>query len=469
MTAIHSAAHSGRAVAVASVTQLIVVLDGAVLTIALPSLAADLNVPVASLPWVANAYALAVAGSLLLGGRIADLFGAVPCLRFGLGLFALASLGAGLSPTFGWLLFFRVMQGFGAALLSPAGLALLTDSTSPGHDRERAIATWSVTATVGGTVGALVGGTLTQVLDWRWTLLINVAIAPVLLLMTRNIGRRRQVSEERLRRAHFDIPGSFLFLVGISCVTLAVTSSVEIQIRLAGAVVALLALGVFVLVERRSEHPILPLAIVFTKRVGITNGAAILLIAGLSVMGFYTSLYAQIVTGLSPVQTALWLLPSAVAGAVTSKLVPRVITRLGEKSVRTAAPLVAAIALALLAVVALFEPPFYVMVPLIVLEAVGASTAVVVLTAASTRSLPPHRAGLAGGLITTSGQVGSSVGLALITGIAAAAIGGGNTSLTAVNPSALAGQMAIALGLGALITACASYFARRIPLGHAFH
>jgi MFS family permease len=461
--------HGGRAVAVASITQLMVVLDGAVLTIALPSLASELHVAVASLPWVANAYALVLAGSLLLGGRIADLFGAVPCLRFGLALFALASLGAGFSPTFGWLLFFRVLQGFGAALLSPAGLALLSDSTSPGRDRERAIATWAITATIGATVGALVGGTLTQLFDWRWTLLINVAIAPVLLILTRDIGRRRRAGEERLRRAHFDIPGAALFLIGISSLTLAVTGSVEPLVRLAGAATAMAALTIFVFVELRGEHPVLPLRIVFTRRVGITNGAALLLIAGLSVVGFYTSLYAQVVTGLTPVQTALLLLPSAVAGAVMSRFVARVVSRFGEKNVRTAAPLVVAAAVALMAIVTLFQPPFWVMVPLMVLESVGAGAAVIVLTAASTRSLPPNRAGLAGGLITTSGQVGSSVGLALITSIAAALVGGGSTSLSDIAPRALTGQMAIALGIGAALTAGSSCFARRIPLGHAIH
>jgi MFS family permease len=163
------------------------------------------------------------------------------------------------------------------------------------------------------------------------------------------------------------------------------------------------------------------------------------------------------------------LLPSAVAGAVISRFVAPLVARFGEKAVRTIAPLVGSIALALLAVATLFQPPFWVMVPLLVLESVGAGAAVIVLTAASTRSLPPHRAGLAGGLITTSGQVGSSVGLALITGIAAAFVGGGATTLGAVPPSELAAQMAIGLGIGALFTAGSSYFSRRIPLGHAIH
>lgn len=469
MTAIAAAspARVSRAILIAAFTQLVVVLDGAVLTIALPSLASDLHVAVASLPWVANAYALPLAGSLLLGGRIADLFGAVPCLRVGLVLLAIASLGAGLAPTFEWLLFFRVAQALGAALLSPASLALLTDSTSPGHERERGIAIWSVTAVIGGAVGALVGGALTQVFDWRWTMLINVALAPAIVLLTRGIGRRREPSGERVRHQHFDVPGTLLFILGIGGLTLAVTLSVPSSVRWIAAVIAIAALAAFGLVESRSIHPLLPLRLLLTARVGLTNAAAFLMMAGLAVTGFYTSLYAQVVSGLSPLTTALLLLPSAIAAAVASRLVPRLIARFGERSLRTAASLTAAGALAALAGLTLLHPPFALMVPILVVQSAGASVGVIVLTSASTRSLPLHQAGLAGGLITTAGQVGSSVGLALLTGVAAAVVGGAQSGLASVDPAALAGQMAVAIALGAVVTALSAIAARAIPLAPA--
>ncbi|WP_157875281.1 MFS transporter [Arthrobacter sp. PAMC 25486] len=455
--------HARRAVIIASITQLVVVLDGAVLLIALPLLAQDLGVGVASLPWVANAYALTMAGTLLLGGRIADLFGAVACLRLGLALFAVASLGAGLAPTFEILILFRLFQGLAAALLSPASLALITNSTSVGVDRERAIATWAVTATIGGTLGALLGGAVTQLIDWRWTLLINVFLAPALILMTKGITLGRAVEGGRPKRRHYDFPGAALLLVFVGFIMLSVTLSVDGRIRGWAVVVAVAALAAFVAVERRSAYPILPLSVMRSPRVTLTNGAAFLLMAGLAASGFYTSLYAQLVSGLSPIVTALALLPSAVASAVVAKLVPRLICRFGERALRASAPLLAAFASLLLAVAAFFQLPFAALIPLLILQSIGASIAVVTLTSASTRSLPARSAGLAGGLITTAGQVGSSIGLAVLVGLAALVAGSGSDSH---ETGSIAVQMAVALAAGAVSTVTAGLLAQQIPPGN---
>lgn len=455
-----------RAVAVASATQMMVVLDGAVLAVALPRMAGDLGVGTGALPWVMNAYALPFAGCLLLGGRIADLLGPVAALRIGLSVFAAASLGAGLAPGFGVLLTCRAFQGLGAALLSPASLVLLTRSTAPGAERERAIAVWSVTAAIGASASALFGGLLTQTLGWRWVLLINVVIAPALFAAGRGAAPRWTADERRPRG--LDVPGALLFVVAFAAVDLAATvgggGSQVLRSALAGGV-AVAALGALVLTERRVRHPLLPLGLLRVPRVAYTNAAAAALLAGTAATGYYTTLYAQDVIGLAPLTTALFMLPGTVVGVLTSRNVPRLTVALGERNCRTAGPVLVAAAQLGLAACERGRAPFGALVPLLMLLSVGSSIAVITLTSAATRSLPAHRSGLAGGLITASGQSGGSLGLAALTGVAAALTATSGTSSDAARSAAIVHQVGVALPLGAALALAATFLARRIPLG----
>ncbi|WP_433892684.1 MFS transporter [Streptomyces sp. CA-111067] len=459
---------SRRAVAVAAATQMMVVLDTAVLSIALPRMAADLSIGTGSLPWVMNAYALPFAGCLLLGGRIADLIGPVATLRIGLAVFAAASLGAGLAPSFGVLLVCRAFQGLGGALLSPASLVLLTRSTSPGTERDRAIAVWSVTAAIGASASALFGGLLTQTLGWRWVLLINVVIAPLLAVAGRGALPRRHPDEQRPRG--LDVPGAVLFMIAFAALDLAATvdggggQAVRSAVACGVAAAALVAL---VAAERRSRHPLLPLHLLRSPRVAYTNASAVMLLAGNATTGYYTTLYAQDVCGLAPLTTALWLLPGTVIGVLTSRNVPRLVLAFGERNCRTAGPVLVALAQLGLAACVYERVPFPALIPLLVVMSVGGSIAVITLTASATRSLPSHQAGLAGGLITASGQSGGSIGLAALTGAAAALTTTAGAASAAGRADAVVQQTAVALPLGFVLTLAATYLTRRIPLGAA--
>ncbi|MFI0938469.1 MFS transporter [Streptomyces sp. NPDC021020] len=456
-----------RAVAVASATQMMVVLDAAVLSVALPRMASDLHVGTGALPWVMNAYALPFAGCLLLGGRVADLLGPVASLRIGLAVFGAASLGAGLAPNFGALLVCRAVQGLGGALLSPAGLVLLTRATASGTERERAIALWSVTAAVGASASALFGGLFTQTLGWRWVLLINVAIAPALFAASRGAAPPRPAGERR--GAALDLPGAALFMAAFAGLDLACTvDGGSHTARTAGAAaVAVAALVALVVTERRARHPLLPLGLLRLPRVAFTNSAAVMLLAGNSATGYYMTLYAQDVCGLPPLTTALCMLPGTVAGVLTSRSVPRIIQAVGERGARTAGPVVVAAAQAGLAVCGRMGAPFGVLVPLLMVLAAGSSIAVVTLTSSATRSLPPHQAGLAGGLITASGQSGASLGLAVLTGAAGAITGTAAAASHAARSAALVEQVGVALPLGAALALAAALLAWRIPSGAA--
>lgn len=455
-----------RAVAVASATQMMVVLDGAVLAIALPRMAGDLGVGTGSLPWVMNAYALPFAGCLLLGGRISDLIGPVAALRIGLSVFAAGSLGAGLAPSFGVLLACRAVQGLGGALLSPASLVLLTRATPPGTERERAIAVWSVTAAIGASASALFGGLLTQTLGWRWVLLINVLIAPLLFVAGRAAAPPWEPDARRPRG--LDVPGALLFVVAFAGLDLAATvdgsGSQVLRSVLAGGV-AVAALGALVVTERRVRHPLLPLGLLRSPRVAYTNAAAVALLAATAATGYYTTLYAQDVAGLPPLTTALWMLPGTVIGVLTSRNVPRLVVALGERNCRTLGPVLVVAAQLGLAVCERARVPFGALVPLLVLLSVGGSIAVITLTSSATRSLPSHQAGLAGGLITASGQSGGSLGLAALTGVAAAFTAASGAVSHAARSAAIVHQVGIALPLGALLALAATFLARRIPLG----
>jgi predicted MFS family arabinose efflux permease len=375
----------------------------------------------------------------------------------------LGSLGAGLAPTLPVLLACRSLQGLGGALLSPASLALLTGSSRAGAEREHAIAIWSVTASVGAAASALFGGVLTQTLGWRWVLLINVFLAPLLLAGSRGVAVRARGDRGRARE--LDVAGAVLFLLAFGGADLAATIGGGDQLvrSLSAGGVAIASLLVLVFVERRVRHPLLPLGLLRLPQVAYTNGAAVLLLAGNAASGFYLTQYAQDVAGLTPLQTALCLLPTAAFGMGTARAVPALISRLGDRRCRTLGPSLSGLGQLALALGLHAHLAFPALIPFMVLSSVGSSIAVVTLTSAATRSLPAHQAGLAGGLISTAGQSGSSVGLAVLTGVAAAITMTAGATTTAARATAIPPQAAIALSLGALLSFGAAVLANRIP------
>ncbi|GFJ89570.1 MFS transporter [Phytohabitans rumicis] len=303
--------------------QFLVVLDVSIVNVALPAMRDDLGFGATGLEWVVNAYALTFAGFLLLGGRAADLYGRRRTLIAGLALFAGASLVGGLATAPGVLVAARAAQGLGGALLMPATLAILTTTYPEGPKRARAIAVWSAVGAAGGAAGSVFGGLLTDLLSWRWTLLINVPIgAAVIVAALLVLDPGRDGAGRRL-----DVLGAVTATAGLSALALGVT-----QTALVPLLVGLALLAVFVAVQARvARQPLMPLRI-FRSR-AVTGANVVILLTGAAgfAMWYFISLYLQNVRGYGALTTGLAFLPHTFAIIVAARLAPRLMTRFGVR------------------------------------------------------------------------------------------------------------------------------------------
>ncbi|WP_237536499.1 MFS transporter [Streptomyces sp. SID5785] len=406
-------------VAVACAGQFLVVLDVSVVNVALPSMRTDLGLSASGLQWVVNAYSIAFAGFMLLGGRAGDLFGRKRMFLVGLGLFTLASLAGGLAQE-GWqLLAARAVQGLGAAVLAPSTLTLLTAAVPEGAARARAIATWTAVGAGGGAAGGLVGGVLTEALDWRWVLLINVPLgAVVLAAAARWIQESRAGGERRL-----DLPGAVLVTAGTAVLAYGIVQteaegwgSAATLVPLAVAVLLLVA---FLAVEARTRLPLMPLGLFRVRTVAVANAAMFVCGMGSFAMWFFMTLYAQNVLGYTPIEAGLALVPSSLAVVAGSKLAPRLMRRIGARNVASLGVLVTAAGFFWQSTMT--EHGVYVttiMLPGIVMMA-GAGLAMTPLASLATSGAAASDAGLVSGLVNTSRTLGGALGLSVLSTVAA--------------------------------------------------
>jgi EmrB/QacA subfamily drug resistance transporter len=415
----HSSTNKWLALALLAAAQFVVVLDASIVNVALPSIGADLKFSQDDLSWVVNAYVLVFGGFLLLGGRMADLLGRRRLFIVGLILFAAASLAGGLAESAGWLVAARAVQGLGAALLSPAALALVTVLFAEGAERNKAMGVWGAVAGSGGAVGVLLGGMLTEWAGWEWVLFVNVPIgiaaallAPRLLPESRNEGER-----------HFDVAGALTITSGLSLLVYALVDANDAgwgstqTIVLSAIAVALLA--AFYVIERRQKAPLVPFPGIFRIRTitGI-NVSAVLVAASLFSMFFFISLYMQNVLGFSPIETGLAYLPLAVGIIITAGATAGLVTRFGFKPVLVSGLVVTAAGLIWFSQVdANGSYVGDVLFPSL-LAAVGLGLAFVSMTVAAVSGVETHEAGLASGLINTSQQIGGALGLAVLATVA---------------------------------------------------
>src|SRR6476646_9304188 len=275
-----------------ALAQFVVVLDAAIVNVALPSIGTALHFSQDDLTWVVNAYTLTFGGFLLLGGRLADLMGRRKMFMLGLVVFSLASLAGGLAQSEPWLIAARAVQGMGAAIVSPAALSIVTTTFAEGAERNRALGVWGSVAGAGGAAGVLLGGVLTSGLSWRWVLFVNVPIGVVCVLLS---PRLLLESRAEFESRSFDIPGAVTVTAGLALLVYALVNAVNAGwgstgtlVRLAGSFVLLAA---FVAIERRQRHPLLPFSIF---RLRTLRGADIVgLLIGMSLfsMFFFISLY----------------------------------------------------------------------------------------------------------------------------------------------------------------------------------
>jgi EmrB/QacA subfamily drug resistance transporter len=420
-------------IAAACAGQFLVVLDVSVVNVALPSMRADLALSPAGLQWVLNAYSIAFAGFMLLGGRAADMFGRKRMFLVGLSLFTAASVAGGLAQE-GWqLLAARGVQGLGAAVLAPATLTIITAAVPPGPARTRAIATWAAVGAAGGAAGGLVGGVLTDLLSWRWVLLINVpvgvlvlAVAALWLTESRTGGSRR-----------LDLPGAVLVTGGLAAVAYGIVQTEQSGWGESATLLPLLGglalLGAFLAVESRAKAPLMPLKIFRSRAVSAANVAMLVTGSASFAMWFFMTVYAQNVLGYTPLEAGLALIPSSVSVIVGSKLAPPLMARAGARNVAALGALIAATGFGWQSTMDAHGAYLTSIAGPGVLMMAGIGLVATPLASLATSGAAPEDAGLVSGLINTSRTMGGALGLAILTTVAASRSGGATDaeSLTA--------------------------------------
>ncbi|MFD5132418.1 MFS transporter [Streptomyces olindensis] len=414
-------------VALTCAGQFLVVLDVSVVNVALPSMRTGLDLSEQGLQWVVNAYAIAFAGFMLLGGRAGDLYGRKRMFLVGLGLFTLASLAGGLARAEWQLLLARAVQGLGAAVLAPSTLTILTASVPEGAARARAIGTWTAVGAGGGAAGGLVGGLLVETLSWRWVLLINVPVgAVVLCAAARFLAEGRERDGRRL-----DLPGALLVTAGLGALAYGISRTQAAGWTAPAALLPLLAglllIGLFLAVEARAASPLMPLGLLRLRAVSSANVAMFLCGSAMFCMWFFMTLYAQNVLGYTPWEAGLALAPSSLAVIIGSKLAPRLMRGAGPRTVAVLGTLVAVAGFAWQSTMTADGSYATAILFPGILMMLGAGLAATPLASLATSGAPPAEAGLVSGLVNTSRTMGGSLGLAVLSTLAAARSAGSTT------------------------------------------
>jgi len=408
--------------AVCCAAQFMVVLDVSIVNVALPKMRADLGLSADGQQWIVNAYTLTFAGFLLLGGRAADLFGRRRVFMLGLALFTVASLLGGLAQNGASLIAARAVQGIGGAILAPATLSLITTTFTDPSSRRRALGIWSATAASGAAAGVLAGGILTDLLNWRWVLFVNVPIGAVLIAAAA-VALTESKAENR---PSLDVAGAVTVTGGLALLVYGIVStdtrswgSAATIFTLLGAAVLLAA---FVVIESRvAKHPLVPLRVFRMRSISASNGIAVMIGAALFGFNFFLSLYLQQVNGYGPLKAGFAFLPAALATMVGAIVGTRLVMRLGARRQLVIGPLIAAAGMVWLSQLSAGDGYLaHVFGPLI-LTGIGLGMSFVPMTIAATADVPVHQAGLASGLINTTRQIGGAVGLAVMATVAAGA------------------------------------------------
>jgi EmrB/QacA subfamily drug resistance transporter len=407
-------------------------LDFSVVNVALPAIQRELGLAAAQLQWIVTGYALAFGSLLLAGGRLADLLGRRRVLAAGLALFGIASLACGLAQQPVMLIIARIVQGAAGAMVSPAALSLLTTTNPEGAARNRALAIWQATTAAGATAGIVAGGLLTEYFGWRAVFLVNPPIIAVMLgLLPRLPAGGRPGASGRL-----DVRGALLVTSGIAALIFGLSRGQQHGFTAPATIIAL-ALAVlltagFVLAEKKSPAPMLPLPILAEPARRAALAAMVLIGAILAGYVYFASLYLQKVLGFSPVATGLALVPSTVTVVLVSTVgTRRLLARFSIKTVLLAGlACMGAGQLWLAQITAGASYPAAVL-PGLVLTAAGVGLALPTASIAITSGVDADEQGLAGALFTTSQQTGAAVGLAILATAGAAATAGDNGSLVA--------------------------------------
>ncbi|WP_255546355.1 MFS transporter [Glaciihabitans sp. dw_435] len=417
---------------VAALSQLMVVLDGTIVNIALPDAQLELGMSDGTRGWVVTLYALAFGSLLLLGGRIADFWGRKRSFIVGMAGFAIASGIGGLATSGGMLLLARGFQGVFAALLAPAALAVLTVTFPSGPDRTRAFAIFGTIAGAGAAIGLLLGGVLTEYLTWNWCLLVNVPIAVIAIIAALFILKESRADGD----TRYDVPGTLMITLGLGSIVYGF-SRAELGWGRADTIgfLALGAVGValFLWWQTRAANPLLPLRIIADKVRGGTFLIAIL--QGAAMLGalLYLTLHFQIVMGMSPLASGVASLPFAGSIIVTAAILSNVIGKVGPRILITIGPVLSAAGLLLLSRVTPDGTYLAQILPGQILFGIGAAFVFVPMQNLALAGIQPRDSGVAGAALTAAQQVGGSIGIAVFTALYTSAVAS-STSASTANP-----------------------------------
>jgi EmrB/QacA subfamily drug resistance transporter len=408
------------ALALIVTAQFMVILDVAIVNVALPSIKTDLGFSQDSLQWVVSAYALLFGGTLLLGGRLADVLGRRRMFVAGLGLFALSSLLCELAWSEGSLIAFRALQGLGGALLAPAALSLLMTTFAEGQERNKALGIYGAASGSGAAVGVLLGGLLTSYLSWSWIFFINVPVGAAAIALTPFLLRE---SRADLEHRHFDVLGAGTITAGLMMLVYALTRATTDGWGSPGTI-ALLAgsaalVFAFVVVETRSRWPLLPLRIFRSRTLSAANGT-MAIVGGVTFSEFFLlTLYLQNVLGYSALRAGAAFVAFAGSVVIVSNLAQPIVARFGVQRTLVAGLIMSAASVALLTRIPVHGDYFTDLFPAFVLGGTGLSLTFVPVTIASLSGVGRADAGVASGLVNTSRQIGGAIGIAAISAIAA--------------------------------------------------
>ena len=430
--------------------QFMVVLDIAIVNVALPSIQTDLGFSQGNLQWVVSAYALLFGGFLLLGGRVADLIGRRRVFVGGLVVFTAASLLSGLAWGEGSLIGARALQGLGAAMITPAALSILTTTFAEGKERNAALGAWGAVGAFGAVAGVLLGGVLTDALSWEWIFFVNIpvgivglALAPLLLNESRDAEAKS-----------FDVPGAALVTGGLVTLVYAITQANDYGWGSAATIglftTAAVLLAGFIGWESRTREPLVPFAIFRLRTLVGANIVGLIMGTAMFAMFLMLTLYMQQVLHYSAMKTGVAYLAVAGTAIVWSALAAQLVTRIGVKPVLVVG--MTTLSLGLLYFTQVSVGGSYVgdLLPGFLLIAVGLGFTFVPVSIAALAGVQPSEAGLASGLINTTQQIGGALGIAVLSSIATSTTENAVASGDAVSSALTDGFQAAFIGAAAI-------------------
>jgi EmrB/QacA subfamily drug resistance transporter len=400
---------------------LMIVLDVTIVGVALPSIRADLGFSEESLAWCVNAYLITFGGFLLLGGRLGDLLGHRRLFVAGVALFTAASAVCGFSSSQGMLIGARAVQGVGGAVVSAVALSLMMTLFTEPAERAKAMGIFGFVASGGGSLGVLLGGILTDALDWHWIFLVNVPVGVLVVVLTLVVIPGARIAEAAQR---LDLAGAVTVTASLVTAVYAIVKGNETG-WLTGRTLGLLAasaflLAIFLVIEARVPSPLVPLGLFRLRNIAVSNAVGVLWAGAMFAWFFLTALYLQLVLGYSPLEVGLAFLPgNLIMGAMSIGLSAKLVVRFGIRPPLTAGLLLASFGLLLLARAPVDGNFAIDVLPSMILLGLGAGTAFNPVLLAAMSDVKPTEAGLASGLVNTSFMMGGALGLAVLASLAA--------------------------------------------------